>query len=181
MLPKKLVKSSHPLIHTKLEPFDFKSDVDPVELKNHLVEMMYDHKGIGLSANQIGLPHRVFVMRSENDFACFNPSITYYSDDQIVMEEGCLTYPLLYVKIKRATTIRAKYYDEFGVLHTERFTGMTARIFQHEFDHMEGIDYMSHASKLHLNVAKKNHRLLMRKLKKANNQPKRIMEEEVNE
>ena len=163
----KLVPSTTPILREELPLFDFANPpVDPVELGNHLIEVMDKHNGIGLSANQLGMEHRVFVMRTEPRLVCFNPTITFFSEKQSVMEEGCLTYPLLYLKIKRSEWIRAKFYDQHGELHTEKFTGITARCFQHEMDHLDGVVYLDKASKINVNRAKRKLKLLKRRQKK---------------
>ena len=179
-LSDKLVKSSHPLLTTELEPFDFKnSPVDPQELADHLIEVMDKHNGIGLSANQLGLPYRVFVMRTEPRLVCFNPVITFESEEQSVLEEGCLTYPSLYVKIKRSSWIRTKFYDVNGELQTQKFNGITARCFQHELDHLNGIVYLNRASKMNLNRAKRKLKLLKRRQKRLIDTPMIKTSEEV--
>lgn len=173
-----LVKSTHPLLTTELEPFDFENPpVDPSELANHLIDVMDKHNGIGLSANQLGLPYRVFVMRTEPRLVCFNPLITFESDEQSVLEEGCLTFPSLYVKIRRSTWIRTKFMDVNGELQTEKFGGITARCFQHELDHLNGIVYLSRASNLNLQRAKRKLKLLNRRKKRLNNIPMMMNEE----
>lgn len=163
----KLVPSTDPILTTKLEPFDFENPpVDPKELANHLIEVMDKHNGIGLSANQLGMEHRVFVMRTEPRLVCFNPVLTFESEDQAVMEEGCLTFPLLYVRIKRSSWIRAKFFDENGEIQTQKFTGITARCFQHELDHLNGVVYLNRASKMNVERAKRKLKLLRRRQKK---------------
>ena len=170
-LSDKLVPSTHPLLFEELKPFDFDNPpVDPKELADHMIQVMDQHNGIGLSANQLGMNHRVFVMRTEPRLVCFNPVITFASEEQEVMEEGCLTFPLLYVKIKRSSWIRAKFYDVNGELQTEKFTGITARCFQHELDHLNGIVYLNRASKINLERSKRKLKLLKRRQKKLNNE-----------
>lgn len=171
-LSDQLVKSTHPLLTTELEPFDFDNPpIDPQELADHLIEVMDKHNGIGLSANQLGLPYRVFVMRTEPRLVCFNPVITFQSDEQSVLEEGCLTYPSLYVKIKRSSRIRAKFIDVNGELQTEKFGGITGRCFQHEVDHLNGVVYLNRASNLNLQRAKRKLKLLRRKQKRIADTP----------
>jgi len=106
---------------------------------------MFHHKGVGLSANQIGIKERAFVMMSdletEETVTCFNPKIIKESKDMVIMEEGCLSYPELYLEISRPNSIVVKYEDEGKEIHKEKLTGYIARIFQHEYDHMEGIDF----------------------------------------
>lgn len=177
----KLVPSTNPMFTTKLAPFDFKNpSVDPIKLANHLIEVMDRHNGLGLSANQLGMEHRVFVMRTEPRLVCFNPVITFESDDQSVLEEGCLTFPSLYVKIRRSTWIRTKFMDVNGDLKTQKFAGITARCFQHELDHLDGVVYLNRASKLNLSRAKRQLTLLKRRQKRLNDGIK-MMSEEVND
>ena len=106
---------------------------------------MFHHQGVGLSANQIGIEERVFVMmidiESQETITCFNPRIIKESKDEVVMEEGCLSYPELYLEIPRPSSIIVKYEDESKNLFKRRLEGFIARIFQHEYDHMEGIDF----------------------------------------
>ena len=106
---------------------------------------MFHHNGVGLSANQIGIEERVFVMmidiESQETITCFNPRIIKESKDEVVMEEGCLSYPELFLDIQRPSTIIVKYEDEDKEMQKRQFTGYYARIFQHEYDHMEGIDF----------------------------------------
>jgi len=168
-LPTKLVPSTTPILMTELQPFDFDNPpVDPKELGEHMIQVMDQHNGIGLSANQLGMKHRVFVMRTEPRLVCFNPTITFQSEEQEVLEEGCLTFPQLFVKIKRSSWIRAKFYDVNGELQTEKFTGITARCFQHELDHLNGVVYLNRASKINLDRAKRKLKLFKRKQKHMN-------------
>ena len=106
---------------------------------------MFHHKGVGLSANQIGIEERVFVMmidmEAQETITCFNPRIIKESKDEVVMEEGCLSYPELYLEISRPSSIIVKYEDENKNVFKERLEGFSARVFQHEYDHMEGIDF----------------------------------------
>ena len=106
---------------------------------------MFHHKGVGLSANQIGIEERVFVMMIDIDaqetITCFNPRIIKESKGEVVMEEGCLSYPELFLEISRPAIIVVKYEDEGKEIYKRRLTEYYARIFQHEYDHMEGIDF----------------------------------------
>ena len=153
----KLVSSDHKILSTKMEVFDFKNPPTDIHLLcNNLIETMIAEEGIGLSANQCGLPYRVFVLWSEPTMVCFNPKIVSYDPEQIYFSEGCLTYPNLYVKIKRSNKIRVRYQKPNGETVTETLMGMTARIFQHELDHLDGIVYTTRANKLHLDRALRN-------------------------
>lgn len=169
--PYTLVESNHPILHTKIEPFDFSNPgIDPIVLANRLIVTMNNNNGIGLSANQCGLPYRVFVMRSEPTKVCFNPKILVASDEIVSLEEGCISYPFLFVKIKRPVWIRVRYADAFGEVHTERFIGMTARCFQHEYDHLEGINYLKRANPVLVERAKRSQLKIKKRLKGVNKQ-----------
>lgn len=121
-----------------------------------LFERMKQLGGVGLSANQVGLDLRVFVMGlGETKIAVFNPEIIEYSKTEELFNEGCLSYPGIMLSIKRPTKIKAKYQDETGQIIEQEFNGLTARIFQHEYDHMNGTDYTHRVSKFKLDYAKK--------------------------
>jgi len=123
--------------------------------------------GLGLSANQVGQPYRVFVMRTgEKPFAVFNPRVVDVSNNELSMKEGCLSFPLLYLNVKRPDSIRIRFQDETGETRTEKFIGMTARIALHEFDHMLGKVYTQKASQYETQRAMRKRMILKRKVKK---------------
>ena len=134
-------------------------DMNRQEMKDNLIETMEHFNGIGLSANQCGIMERVFVMYSDvkkkEIIACFNPKIITESDEQIFMDEGCLTYPGLWLKVKRPDGIEVTYEDENGEKQEKAMFGLEGRIFQHEYDHMEGINFTKKVSRLRLNMARK--------------------------
>ena len=124
---------------------DCSHDLDRAELSSLLVENMFHYNGVGLSANQIGIQERAFVMMSDMETqqttVCFNPRIIKYYKDTDLMEEGCLSYPDLLLTIPRHSRIVVKYEDENKKILKRKLNGFIARIFQHEYDHMEGIDF----------------------------------------
>ena len=140
---KNLIPSEDPLLHQKIEKCSY--NLDRSELSSILKENMVHHEGVGLSANQIGICERVFVMvcdmETQDTITCFNPRIVKESKDEVVMEEGCLSYPEIFLEITRPSSVVVKYEDEDKVIHKTKMTGYIARIFQHEYDHMEGIDF----------------------------------------
>jgi len=150
----------HDFLHSReLESFDFKNpQVDPVNLSASMVSLMRKEVGYGLSANQIGLPLKMFVIEGEPAYAIFNPRITYYGDEEVLLEEGCLSYPGLALKIKRPRFIRVRFQDPYGDFVTKQFDGISSRVFQHEFDHSEGVDFISRVSKLKRDMAIKKWR-----------------------
>ena len=102
----------------ELEDFDFKNpQIDPVDLSQSLVSLMRKEMGYGLAANQVGLPLKMFVLDGEPAYAVFNPRITYFGEEEILLEEGCLSYPGLALKIKRPRFIRVRFRDPYGSLH----------------------------------------------------------------
>ena len=140
----------------ELEDFNFKDpQIDPVDLSQSMVSLMRTKMGYGLAANQVGLPLKMFVLDGEPAYAIFNPRITYFGEEEILLEEGCLSYPGLSLKIRRPRFIRARFQDPYGDYVTKQFDGITARVFQHEFDHINGVDFTQKVSKLKKNMAMK--------------------------
>ena len=163
-----LLEPKHPLLHSPLPEITAETEPeDRKELMDNIVETMKHYGGIGLSANQVGIALRMFVFGDNKHYIpCFNPRITAYSDKKIPIEEGCLTYPGLFVKIYRPDWIVAQWEDEKRELHKETFTELQSRIFQHEYDHMEDIDFQSLAGRVSLDIAKRKLKKAMRKMKK---------------
>lgn len=146
-----LVKSSDPILSQKTEEFDFVNPpTDPIQLAKDLYETIVDRKGLGLAAPQVGLPYRAFVMYAVPGIVCFNPRIVSFTEEKILMEEGCLSFPNLIVKVKRPRAIRARYTEPNGNVQTVQMDGMTARIYQHELDHLDGITMQKKANPIHL-------------------------------
>lgn len=123
-----------------------------------MFETMYDAKGIGLAAIQVGVPLRLITMdlewgkedkpdhRAPRVF--INPELSNPSDDLTPYEEGCLSVPDYYDEIQRPSVITLKYLDENGVAKTETAEGMFATCIQHEMDHLNGIVFIDHLSRL---------------------------------
>lgn len=135
----KLIPDSDPILRRVPEPYDFAKHGGTAEIfANVLYEKMQEYKGVGLSANQLGIPVSVFVIGFEEvRMDVFNPRIvtTYGESDY---NEGCLSYLGIFVDVKRPEKIDVEYYNAKGELQQKTFTGLTARIFQHEYDHMLG-------------------------------------------
>lgn len=167
-----LVPETHPALRMKLQEFDFTNPpVDPNKFASSLVETCKKHNGLGLSANQCGYEYRVFVMGSgDNYVAFFNPEITWVSEDKSKMEEGCLSFLDLFLNVERPNTIKVKYQDFTGSVKETTFTGLTARCYQHELDHMNGIVYTHHAKPLAMQMAMKKRTKLTEQRRKLRNQ-----------
>jgi peptide deformylase len=162
------VPETSPVLLQECKEFDFNNPpFDPKEFAQALHDKMVESDGLGLSANQVGIPYRVFVMRTGNEpFVIFNPKIVDVSDKELVMKEGCLSFPLLYLNVKRPDGVRIRYQKEDGSTTTEKFIGMTARIALHEFDHMIGKVYTQKASSFETQRALRKRMILKRKVKK---------------
>lgn len=168
-----ILPDSDPLLHQPAERFDFSNPpMDPTELFENLKMTMIANRGVGLAAPQVGIPYQVFVMgdphQADSVFSVFNPRIVDMKGD-VLMEEGCLTYPGLFIKIKRPQKIRARFSGHDGNIGTMPFEGYSARIFQHEFDHLQGITFNKRCSKLQLDRAKKQ-KMKLDKIRKRNAQ-----------
>jgi peptide deformylase len=151
-------------LYEVLPEFDFANPpVNPNDFASSLVETCKKNNGLGLSANQCGFKHRVFVMGSDDNYiSCFNPKIIS-TEGENHMAEGCLSFPLLQFKITRPKTITVEYQDWTGEKHTQTFTGLTARIFLHELDHMNGIVYTDRVKPLALQSGFKKMEKIQRK------------------
>ena len=138
-----LTPNTHPILHEKMKPCS--EDLDRREISRILKENMIHYEGVGLSANQIGISERVFVMiihmETEEIITCFNPRIIKRYKDCGWFEEGCLSYPDEIINVNRPNRIVVKYEDEDKKEHKIKLDGFAARVFQHEFDHLEGIDF----------------------------------------
>jgi peptide deformylase len=160
-----LVSVTDPILKKPLESCSI--GLDRKELHDRLLSAMEHYQGIGLSANQIGIKERVFIMYSDvkkkETITCFDPLITEYHLDKIIMDEGCLTWPGLWLKVERSEGIRCVYNDVDGELVQVEMHGLESRIFQHEYDHMEGTNFTQRVSRLKLNMAKRRATKMMKK------------------
>jgi peptide deformylase len=129
------------------------------ELYELLREKMIESKAVGLSASQLGIMTRAFVIGNFSDrksiIGVFNPIIIDYDEEKVVYEEGCVSFPGMFIKIKRARGIKVRYSGWDGDTGSARYEGFTARVFQHEYDHLNGITFQQRANRYHLEKAKK--------------------------
>lgn len=151
----------HSSLTIKSDAWLFDVDNDPEKLESDMIEFMLANNGIGLAANQINITKRVFVMGSYGipgfpaPFALFNPKIIESSQEQILDKEGCLSYPGLYLLVKRPTWVVAEYQDSKGTIREIKIDGYLSKCFQHELDHLDGICFVDKVSRLKLNLAMK--------------------------
>ena len=131
-----------------------KVDAAVKKLIEDMLETMYDAPGIGLAAIQIGEPHRVITIdlakkdESKTPQVFINPEIVTKSDEKKVHEEGCLSIPEYYEEVERPSAVAVKYLDRDGKKREVEATGLLATCIQHEIDHLNGVLFIDHISKL---------------------------------
>ena len=165
-----LLPPNDPRVLSSVAEFDIEryKDEEKIKLKEFVANMFE----IGLSANQVGKPYRMFIMGDHPNISngkkwvCINPKITNVTKDLIRYKEGCLTFPFLFLDIERPQDISVEYLDENLEKKEEHMTGIVARCFQHEFDHMQGIVFTEHVSKLKLEMALKKRDKQIKKVQK---------------
>lgn len=149
-----LVRYEDPILLTPPQPFEFNGEIDPEMFSNMLLERMRELGGIGLSANQVGVNKAVFAMGiGDVSMVVFNPKIISYSEEEVSLDEGCLSYPGVYVKVKRPISIDVEYQNAKGEFEHKKLSGLSARVFLHEYDHMEGVTMKDRVSKLKWDLA----------------------------
>ncbi len=174
-----LVDQFDPILRQKCEPFNFDEPViDPYELSDELQKIRAEGGGIGLAAPQVGINTQVLVIgmgdfktegASDYNQVFFNPNIISMGDEKSYMIEGCLSYPGLFVKVKRPKSMVMEWWTEEDTRCEETFDGITSRILQHEVDHLNGITFIKRAERYHLEKAKKDLKLQKRLRKRQNN------------
>jgi len=143
----------HPLLKKVSEPVETVDD-ELRALMDDMLETMYDAPGIGLAAVQIGVPKRVIVMdisrgEGEREPRYFvNPEITWASEETQPYEEGCLSVPDIYDEIERPARVKLRYLNYQGEPVEEEAEGIFAVCIQHEMDHLEGVLFIDHLSRL---------------------------------
>ena len=155
----KLIVEPDPILNQTAEEWNFSVDQNPEQLEKDLIEFMFQNKGIGLAATQVGLPYRMFVMGSranpETAQAFFNPMVVATVDEVDDLEEGCLSFPGVYVNIKRPKKILARWQNSKGEWQESEFDGYNCKCFLHELDHLEGIVFQDRVSSLKWGLAVK--------------------------
>ena len=153
----KLVNSNDPVLKQQATDWDFETDGDAKAFEVDLVKAMIDNRGLGLAANQVGIAKRVFAIHLQDQvpFCMFNPTLVAYSKDSVDGSEGCLSFPDLFLKVKRYSEVSVEYFDRLGQKCIMKLKGIDARCFQHELDHLNGVCFTDQVSQLKLALAKK--------------------------
>lgn len=152
-----LVDENDPILKQAVPTFDFEnSPVNPMEFASQLSETCRTKGGFGLAANQCGFNYRVFVMGANDEYVgMFNPVILSTSTKESLVVEGCLSFPMLALKISRPEEIVVQYQDYNGVTHTSEFHGLSAHVVQHEIDHLNGITFVERAKPMAIKMGMK--------------------------
>jgi len=144
----KLVYHPHPALLKQVQPFDF-DKLDAIEIEKQMVDIMTKEHGVGLSANQVDLDAQIFVMEPKElqgykdgqSFAVINPKIEKVSEQTIIGEEGCLSFPGEYLIIRRPATCKVEWQDHKGNVNRAKLDNINARVWLHEYDHLMGITF----------------------------------------
>lgn len=155
----KLVKSPDPWLEKAVKEFDF-NVLDAKSIAEEMITLMTVEGGIGLSANQVSLDAQILVMKphlleNKEPFAMINPTIESVTVNMENMPEGCLSWPGLILSVKRPRGIVVKYLDTDAKECIIELYDLDARCFLHEYDHLQGIEFVDRVSKLKLDFAKK--------------------------
>jgi peptide deformylase len=153
-----IIETPDPRLRTISAPVEAVDD-DLRRLMDDMLETMYDAPGIGLAAIQVGVPKRVLVIDLQDDdpetgervktpMYFVNPEIIEESEELSVYSEGCLSVPEMFGDVERPATIRARWLDYDGTAHEEQLDGLLATCLQHEMDHLNGVLFIDHLSKL---------------------------------
>lgn len=153
MTIKPLIILPDPILREVSKPIET-MDSEVKKLADDMLETMYDAPGIGLAAIQIGVARRMLVLDVSKDgedkapLVFINPEVVSASDARSVYEEGCLSIPDYYAEVERPATITVEYIDLEGKKLTAKADGLLATCLQHEIDHLNGVLFIDHISKL---------------------------------
>ena len=158
----------HPVLRQKANKLKTITKED-IKIANLMMEVMISAPGVGLAANQVGILKEIITINFEDkennkkaNYILFNPIITKYSEETVVMEEGCLSLPDQYANVERPKEIILEYIDENEKKIKRQIDGYEARILQHEIDHLSGKLFVDYLSSLKRNM-------LIKKVKKMKN------------
>ena len=164
-----LVEPSDVALHRSATTDPFKGGVDWTVREKEMVALMHANLGLGLSATQVGSSYNMFVMTHSflGDIGVYKPKILE-TDGEVMIEEGCLTWPLLYLRIKRPARIKVQFTKTDGKSAVETWMdGIDARCFLHEYDHLQGTNFIDLVGDFKLQMAKQKRDKRFKKLSRA--------------
>ena len=169
--PLPLYDEKLPMLNNQIPEY---TDSLPNERMNNLIRRMKmtmkQFSGIGLSANQCGVYERVFIIGTDQfQIVCINPKVIKTSEQMVKDNEGCLSFPGLYVKIERPSWVDVEFVNENGQIKQMHLEGLTARCFMHELDHMNGIKFTKYVGPVAIQMARKKQEKIMKKIMRNKN------------
>jgi peptide deformylase len=153
MAPREIIKLPDPRLRLVSKPVATITD-DVRALVADMFETMYAAPGIGLAAIQVGVPQRVVTLdlakkdEPKQPLVVINPELVWSSEDRSTYEEGCLSIPEFYEEVERPAQVKVRYTDLDGQAHEVEANGLLATCLQHEIDHLNGVLFIDHISKL---------------------------------
>jgi peptide deformylase len=145
----RIVKYPHPTLRHKSKPLR-KVDRELITIVRQMFDLMYENRGVGLAANQVDLPYRLFIINPEgqesardDELVFINPVITHRKG-MAEQEEGCLSFPEIYAPVRRPEKVTITAYNLAGQEVTYQLDGLLARAAQHETDHLDGVVFVDH-------------------------------------
>ncbi len=148
-----IIKLPAPILRSKADPVE-RVDAELLRLADDMLETMYAAPGIGLAAPQVGVPRRLIVMdpsrgeEEKNPIVMFNPEIVSLGETLRLHEEGCLSIPDIYAEVERPGSALVTYVGRDGEAHEMLCEGLLATVVQHEIDHLNGVLFIDHLSRL---------------------------------
>ena len=163
-----LLEENNPQLLEVSEEWDFRLDGSPEELVRAMSKFMADNGGVGLAAPQVGIKKRIFIMGNFTKLvACINPKIVSLAEERKNDLEGCLSFPDLFMKVKRPASAVVQYYTVSGELVERELTGFECRVFLHEYDHLIGITFDQRVGDLSFKMAKDKRKKELKKAARA--------------
>jgi len=163
-----LLEENNPQLLEVSEEWNFRIDGSPEELVRAMSKFMTDNGGVGLAAPQVGIKKRIFIMGNFIKLvACINPKIVSLSDERENDLEGCLSFPDLFMKVKRPASAMVQYNTISGELIERELTGFECRVFLHEYDHLIGVTFDQRVGDLTYRMAKDKRKKELKKKSRA--------------
>lgn len=164
-----LVDPRDPALHRTATVDPFSGNVDWAEREQEMFNLMHQKLGVGLAAPQVGSSYNMFVMTHSflGDIGVYKPEILE-TEGEVDIEEGCLTWPLLFIHVKRPAKVKVQFYKNDGETKVEMWMdGIDARCFLHEYDHLQGVNFIDIVSDFKLQRAKEKREKRFKKLERA--------------
>ena len=167
----KLLYVPNPLLRQKAKNIE-SVGTEELKIAEKMKKIMLKAPGVGLAANQIGILKKIVTIffvdqetKKETQYNLFNPNIIYYSNEKVIMEEGCLSIPEQFADIERSQKIIVEYLNDKKKLVKKKVQGIEARILQHEIDHLSGKLFVDYLSSLKRNIIIKKVKKYLKKNK----------------